>query len=289
MSQMIRHSARPSLSPADFQELWAYRDLVQLFVRRDFVAKYAQTVLGPTWFILQPLMTSIVFTVIFGKVANVETDGLPRLLFYLCGLLAWGYFSQSFNATAATYTANRNIFTKVYFPRLAVPTASVISNLLALSIQFASFGCFWVYFQYFTAEAENFHLTWTMALIPLLIVQCAVIAVGTGLCIAVVTSKYRDLQHALPFVVQLWMYGTPIIYSMSMVDDPTEPGGHPILRWILAFNPMAAVTELFRLAFLGKASIMPSEIALSVVMSLLLLVIGILAFKAVDQNVVDTL
>jgi lipopolysaccharide transport system permease protein len=278
----IHISSRSSISFADVKELWEYKDLILLFVRRDFLAKYSQTVLGPIWFVIQPVLTALVFTVIFGNVANVQTEGMPRLLFYLCALLPWNYFAQTFGATGSTFTGNRVIFTKIYFPRLTVPFSSVISNLLAFGIQCISFACFWLYFKFFTAEGAQFHLTWGMALIPLLIVQVAGIGVGTGLCLAVITAKYRDLQHALPFLIQIWMYGTPIIYGLSMVENPT-------LRMVLSLNPMASITELFRFALLGKTSLTPAEYGISAGMTVVLLIAGLVMFKSIDRNVVDSI
>lgn len=258
-------------------ELWQYRDLVLLFVRRDFVAIYKQTILGPLWYLIQPLMTTIVFTIIFGKVAQISTDGLPQVLFYLSGVVVWRYFSDCLNKTSNTFVGNVHIFGKVYFPRLTVPLSVVISNLLAFFIQLLLFGCFWAYF-YSQGSAIKLHLAGM--LLPLMIIQMAALGLGCGIIVSSLTTKYRDLTHLVGFGVQLWMYATPVVYPSSII--PLE------YRWLMALNPMASVVEMFRYAFLGTGTIRLAEVLISMGMTLMVLFVGIILFSRVEKNFMDT-
>ena len=196
-------------------DLWRYRDLLFLLVHRDFVAKYKQTILGPVWFILQPLMMTIVFTVIFGNVAKIPTDGLPPVLFYLTGLLGWNYFAQVFQGTSGTLVANADLFGKVYFPRLVVPLSAVLSNFLTFGLQLATLLCFWVYFKLFTSTGAAFGFSSAIVWLPLLLVQIAALSLGVGLWLSALTTKYRDFTFLTPFLVQVWMFATPVIYPLS--------------------------------------------------------------------------
>ena len=260
------------------RDLWRYRDLISLFVRRDFVANYKQTILGPIWFIIQPLFSAIVYTVIFSKVARIPTDGLPPFLFYMSGSVVWGYFSTCFQSTSNTLADNAGIFGKVYFPRLAIPLSTVISSLGKFILNFTLFMGFVLYFLWMTAAPIQ--ITWYAFLLPLLVLQMALLGLGCGVFISALASKYRDVNYLMGFGVQLWMYATPVVYPVSQVPDKW--------RFFYMLNPMAPVVELFRLAFLGQSSVLLSEIAMSWVVSLVLLFIGLLVFNRVERTFLDT-
>jgi lipopolysaccharide transport system permease protein len=261
----------------DFKGIWRYRDLIGLFVKRDFVTLYKQTILGPVWYIIQPLFTTIVFTIIFNKVARIPTDEIPPFLFYMSGTVLWAYFSSCLTRTSATFTANANIFGKVYFPRLTVPVAGVIINLLQFVIQFALFLCFMLYF---IMQGAPITPRWWILALPVLLLQMALLGLGIGIIISSVTTKYRDLRFALGMITQLWMYATPIVYPLSLVPDWLRP-------WYL-LNPMASIIESFRYAFLGTGTIQWSYIGTSWFLTLLLLLAGILLFSRVERTFMDT-
>lgn len=261
----------------DLRELWRYRDLIALFVRRDFVAVYKQTVLGPLWFLLQPLMTTLVFTVIFGRIAGIPTDGVPPMLFYLAGVVSWNYFSGCLTSTAGTFTANAGLFGKVYFPRLAVPVSVVIINLATFAIQFALFLCLLAYFM---LRGAPIHPSALVLLVPLLVAEMAVLGLGMGIIVSSLTTKYRDLGLVVGFGTQLWMYLTPIVYPLSQVPERWQ--------WLLALNPMAIVIETFRSAFLGGAPLRPGHLAVSVAISLMMLAVGLILFSRVEKTFMDT-
>jgi homopolymeric O-antigen transport system permease protein len=258
-------------------ELWSYRDLILLFVCRDFVAVYKQTILGPLWFLLQPLFTTLVFTVIFGKIAKIPTDGVPQLLFYLSGIVVWNYFANCLTATSNTFVGNAAIFGKVYFPRLTVPLSVVISNLITFAIQFFLFLCF--YFYYYLQGAALLPNPLVL-MFPLLVLQMALLGLGTGIIVSSLTTKYRDLSYLVSFGIQLWMFATPVVYPSSQV--PAQ------WRWIIALNPMAPVIEIFRYAFLGTEAPQPLQTALSVAMTLIILFGGIVLFSRIEKDFMDT-
>jgi lipopolysaccharide transport system permease protein len=262
----------------DVSEIWRYRDLILLFVKRDFVAYYKQTILGPLWFLLQPLLSTIVFTIIFSKIANISTDGLPPFLFYMAGVVPWTYFSGCLMQTSNTFITNAAIFGKVYFPRIAVPISVIISNLLTFAIQFGLFLLFVVYF-YLNGSAIQPNI-W-IVLIPVLMVQMAALGLGMGILISSLTTKYRDLTFALGFVIQLWMYATPIVYPLSQI--PVQ------WQWAFALNPMTAIIETFRYAFLGSGAIQPWLLGVSMGMTILILALGILLFNRVERTFMDTI
>lgn len=262
-----------------WRELYTYRDLLWQLVWRDFVTRYKQTVLGPMWHLLQPLVTTLIFTLVFSHVAQLPTDGLPPTLFYLCGLLAWNYFSQTFSSTSGTLVANASLFGKVYFPRLIVPISGVISNFAAFAIQFAMFLL--MLFLYRTSHPEaTCGLQWTAVLLPLVLVQLAGLSLGIGLWLAALTAKFRDFTVLSSFVIQLWMYVTPIIYPLAKVP----PQWHV---WV-AVNPVAVPVESFRYMLLGTGYVNPKLVAVSVVATLAALVSGILVFQRVEKTFVDT-
>jgi lipopolysaccharide transport system permease protein len=272
---------RPETSwlSVELKSVWQYRDLLTLLVQRDFVARYAQTVLGPLWFVIQPLLMTVVFTIIFGKVAGLSTDGRPPVLFYLCGQLGWNYFAQSFTTGSATLINNAGLFSKVYFPRLVVPLSALISNLFAFLIQGATFFAFFVYFKY-VAGYGNFGLSWYAALLPLLVLHVAALSLGVGLIASAVTVKYRDLAHLTGLLIQVWMYATPVIYPLSKVPSQW--------RWVAAINPMTPVVEAFRLMLLGTGTVELSHFIFSVTLTILLLAGGLLLFGKVEKTFVDT-
>jgi lipopolysaccharide transport system permease protein len=258
-------------------ELWRYRDLIMLFVRRDFVSVYKQTILGPIWFLIQPLFTTLIFTVIFGKVAKISTDGLPQVLFYMSGIVAWRYFADCLTKTSGTFVANAGIFGKVWFPRLTVPISAVISNLITFAIQFLLFMGFWIYF---LINGSTINPQPLILLLPLLILQMAALGLGFGIIVSSLTTKYRDLTHLVTFGVQLWMYATPIVYPTSQIPEKWQ--------WVIALNPMAPIIEFFRYAFLGAGTVHPWQIGLSIGTTLLILTIGIILFSRIEKSFMDT-
>jgi lipopolysaccharide transport system permease protein len=261
----------------NLRALWNYRDLIMLFVRRDFVAVYKQTILGPLWFLLQPVFTTVVFTVIFGGIAHIPTDGLPQALFYMAGIVTWNYFSSCLTKTSDTFVSNANIFGKVYFPRLAVPISSVITNLLTFAIQFVLFLAFMSYFIY-KGSAVKPNL-WVL-LTPMLLLQMAALGLGFGVLISSMTTKYRDLSLVVSFGVQLWMYATPIVYPMSQIPVKWQ--------WLYALNPMAAVVETFRFAFLGAGSIRLWQLGVSLLVTSVVLLSGIILFSRIEKTFMDS-
>lgn len=261
----------------DLADLWRYRDLIILFVRRNFVATYKQTILGPLWFLIQPLFTTIVFTVIFGNIAKIPTDGLPQILFYMSGIVTWTYFASCMTQTSNTFISNAGIFGKVYFPRLVVPISVVITNLLTFLIQFGLFLAFLIY--YFVLGSPV-HLTVWVLLLPLLLVQMAALGLGVGILISSLTTKYRDLAFAVGFGTQLWMYATPVVYPLSQIPVTWQ--------WLFALNPMTAVVETFRYAFLGSGAIKPWMLGISAGMTVFILFLGIVMFSHIEKTFMDT-
>jgi lipopolysaccharide transport system permease protein len=262
----------------DFREIWRYRDLVDLFVKRNIVVQYKQTILGPLWYLIQPLLTVLMNMVVFGGIAKLSTDGIPQALFYMAGNVCWFYFADCLNQTASTFTTNQAMFGKVYFPRLVVPIATVISNLLRFGIQMGLFVAFYLYF-FFTGA--DIHLTWAALLIPLLIVLLAGLGLGFGILVSSMTTKYRDLAILFTFIVQLWMYGTPIVYPLSMVTQPT-------FRLFIMANPMTAVIETFKYATLGQGYFSWFALGYSFAFMCVLLIVGVMVFNKVQRTFMDT-
>ena len=257
--------------------LWRYRDLILLFVRRDFVAVYKQTILGPLWYLLQPLFTTLVFTVIFGKLARLPTDGVPPMIFYMSGIVVWRYFADCLAKTSNTFVGNSGIFGKVWFPRLTVPISVVISNLISFGIQFVLFLGFWAFFIMKGAAISPNPL---ILLLPLLILQMAALGLGLGIIASSLTTKYRDLVQLIGFGMQLWMYATPIVYPISLVPEKWQ--------WLIALNPMAPIIEAFRYAFLGSGTIHFWYMGLSLGTTIIILIIGIVLFSRVEKSFMDT-
>ena len=258
-------------------ELWRYRDLLMLFVKRDFVSLYKQTILGPLWYLIQALLTTITFTLIFGKVAKLPTDGVPQVLFYMAGIVCWSYFSQCLMKTSNTFVTNASIFGKVYFPRMAVPVSIIISNLVGFLIQLLMFLCFLFYFY---LQGMPVHLNYALLLFPILIILMAGMGLGLGIIISSLTTKYRDLQNLVVFGVQLLMYATPVIFPLSFF------GGK--LRTIVLLNPMTSIVETFKFAFLGSGTFSWAYLGYSACFTIIILFIGVLLFNKVEKSFMDT-
>ena len=267
-----------SLFAVDFKEIWRYRDLWMMMVKRDIVTLYKQTVLGPIWFFVQPIMTTVMYMVVFGGIAKIPTDGVPQPLFYLAGICLWQYFADCLNKTSSTFVANAGVFGKVYFPRLVVPLANVTSGLLKLAIQFALFMVVYFYFL-FTGAAV--HPNAYAALLPLLIILLAALSLGFGIIFSSMTTKYRDLSFLLGFFVQLWMYATPVIYPISTIANPK-------LKLVMQMNPLTGVLEAFKYGVLGAGEFSWGSLGYSAVFAAVLLAVGIVIFNRVQRSFIDT-
>jgi len=266
-----------SLLAIDFKEIWRYKDLLYMFIKRDIITQYKQTILGPLWFFIQPTLTTIMYMIVFGGIAGISTDGLPQPLFYLAGISLWNYFSECLNKTSNTFTANAGIFGKVYFPRLIVPMSTVTSTLLKLFIQLLLFTGVYVYYVLMGyAIQPNLYAL----LFPVLIVILAGLALGFGILFSSLTTKYRDLTLLLSFFVQLWMYATPVIYPLSVMSEKKQ--------WIMVMNPVTSVVETFKYGFLGKGTFEWAHLAYSFGFMSVLLVIGIIVFNRVQRSFMDT-
>ena len=261
----------------DLKELLQYKDLITMFVKRDFKTLYKQTILGPLWIIINPLLTTIMYTIVFGNIANISTDGMPQILFYMLGTTVWTYFSTSLTKTSTTFTANSSIFGKVYFPRLVTPISTVVSGVINFVVQFVMFLCFAIYYYVIGAPIQpNMYILIT----PLLLVQLACLSLGFGVIISSLTTKYRDLAVLVTFGVQLWMYATPVVYPASQI------GGR--LKTLMMLNPVSPIVESFRYAFLGSGFIPWNFLGISVVTTLVVLFIGVVLFSRVEKTFMDT-
>lgn len=267
----------------DWKGLRDYRDLLVLLVRRDFVSKYQQTILGPLWFIINPVITTIVFTLVFGKVVGISTDGLDPTLFYMCGLVAWTYFSSVLGSTAATFTGNAHLFGKVYFPRLIVPLALAASHLFTLGIQLLTFIAIYVVY-HFNGRAADLAPNSLVLLMPLFIVHMGLLALGVGMALSALTAKYRDFHHLSGFLVQLWMYATPIIYPLSSLMKKMPAG----LEWIAVLNPMTMLTEAFRYSMMGRGTFSYGFYGISLGVSVVIFLVGLAMFQRAARTFVDT-
>jgi lipopolysaccharide transport system permease protein len=241
------------------------------------VAKYKQTILGPLWFIIQPLLTTLMFTVVFGKIAKIPTDGLPQMLFYLSGITAWGYFSESLKATSNTFVTNANIFGKVYFPRLAIPVSVIISNLVLFGIQFLFLIVFMIIFYF---SGYSFGPNIYILLLPVLLILMAGLGLGFGIIISSLTTKYRDLTYLVAFGIQLWMYATPIVYPLSNLSGN--------IRMLALLNPLTSIVETFRYIMLGSGELNWMNLLYSFIFMIITLIIGVLLFNKVEQSFMDT-
>jgi lipopolysaccharide transport system permease protein len=258
-------------------ELWRYRDLIYQFVLRDFVSVYKQTVLGPLWFLIQPLLTTVTFTIIFGRIAQLSTDGLPQFLFYMSGTVIWNYFAACLTKTSTTFVSNAHLFGKVYFPRLVVPVSVLISNLISFGIQFLLFIGFVIYY---LAIGSAIRLNWWALLMPVLVLLMAGLGLGFGIIVSALTTRYRDLQYLVAFGVQLLMYATPVIYPSSSMTG--------IWGTLLQLNPMTPIVEAFRYGFLGAGTVEPVNLLYSAGFTLVVLAVGILLFNRVEDTFMDT-
>lgn len=270
---------KDKLLDLNLKEVWRYRDLLFLFVRRDFVAVYKQTIFGPLWFFIQPILTTLMFMVVFGGIAKMSTDGLPQAVFYLAGIVSWNYFAEALKATSETFTANANIFGKVYFPRVITPLSIVTSKLLTFGVQFLLFLLVFFYYMLFTDA--NLEPNYTIFLIPVLIVMTAGLALGLGLVITALTTKYRDFRFLIGFAVQLAMYATPIIYPLSEIKDER-------IKMAVLANPMSSIIEAFRYAFTGTGNFSWSSLGYSFGIMVVLMLVGTIIFNKVQKTFMDT-
>lgn len=259
-------------------EILQSKDLLFIFVRRDFVAFYKQTILGPIWFFIQPLLTTLMYLLIFGKMAKLSTDGMPPLLFYLAGVTCWSYCSDSLIKTSDTFILNANIFGKVYFPRLVLPLSVVLSNLIKFGIQLVLFLLVWAY--YFFYKKEDIHITWMILLLPVLILLLSLLSFGLGILFSALTTKYRDLRFLLSFGVQLLMFATPVVYPLSMAPKKYQ--------WLIEANPFTALIEAFRYAFTGFGNFTWLSLGYSTAVILVVLIVGVLVFNKVERTFMDT-
>jgi lipopolysaccharide transport system permease protein len=277
-------TGKNSLLDVNFKDIWRYRDLLLMFVKRDFVSFYKQTILGPLWFFIQPIFTTIVFTFVFGKLAGISTDGLPQQLFYLTGITSWNYFSDCLTKTSTVFKDNANIFGKVYFPRLIMPLSIVVSNLVRFGVQMLLLIFMMVYFWVFPSPNSEFHVTSAILFFPILVILMALLGLGLGLIITAVTTKYKDLTFLITFGVQLLMYGTTVIYPLSEAKIK-----FPAMAKFIELNPMTGIIEAFRFAFLGKGEFTFWSIGYSGIVTFVVLFFGILIFNKTEKNFVDTI
>ena len=270
-------------SGVNFKELWRYRDLIYLLARRNFVSLYKQTILGPAWAILQPLLTTSIFTVVFGRIANLSTDGLPQFLFYMCGSVPWNFFARCLEKTSRTFLENEKLFGKVYFPRLSAPIATVLVTLVSFFIQFAFFLCFLAY--YAAQPDPAVHVNWGLvALTPAVLVEMGLLGLGAGIAVSALTVRYRDLALLVSFGVSLWMYASPVAYPSSLMME-----NFPALAGVYRLNPMAPIIEFFRAAYLGAGAFSAGDLALSALVTAAVLIFGIFVFNRVEKTFMDAI
>jgi len=258
------------------REVVKYRDLIGLFVKRDFATQYKQTILGPLWYVIQPLISTIMFAFVFGNLANISTDGVPYILFYYGGTMLWTYFEKCFRDSSDTFTVNADLFSKVYFPRLTVPISKVFINILGLAIQF---GLLFVFYTYYILTKSPVHLTWYALLFPLIILWIAALGTGMGLIITSITTKYRDLKQLISFGINLWMYATPIVYPLSQIPKQ--------FSWVFYVNPVSAPVELFRVWFYGVGHVPPLMAISSAIMAVVFGFLGLIFFIKGERTFVD--
>lgn len=265
-----------SLFDLKLKEVWRYKDLIYMFVKRDFVSSFKQTVLGPIWFFINPIFTTLAYLIIFGNIANLPTDGAPKILFYLAGVMLWNYFSSSLTGTSSTFSGNAGIFGKVYFPRLVTPISVVISNLMRFGVQFLLFLGFWSYFLFKGEVQPNI---WMLAT-PFLIILMAAFALGAGMIFSALTTKYKDLSMLLGFGVSLYMYATPVIYPISVLKGPW--------RELAYYNPLTGIFECFKYGWLGKGEFSVLMLGLSTIIIFFILALGTVIFNKVEKTFMDT-
>jgi lipopolysaccharide transport system permease protein len=266
-----------SLFELNLKDVWRYRDLLWMFVKRDFVSFYKQTILGPLWFFIQPLFTTIIYTFVFGGLANLSTDGLPQPLFYMTGITAWNYFADCITKTSTVFKDNANIFGKVYFPRLIMPLSIVASNLVRFGVQLI---LLFMMMGYFAMHDASFTITPAILLFPLLVILMALLGLGLGLIITALTTKYRDLAFLVTFGIQLLMYTTTVIYPLSSAPEK--------YKTLISLNPMTGIIEAFRYAFLGQGQISINTLGYSTVFTIVVMVLGVVIFNKTEKTFVDT-
>ena len=267
-----------SLLQLNLKDVWRYRDLMMMYVKRNIVTVYKQTILGPLWLIVQPVLTTIMFMFVFGNLAGLSTDGIPGALFYFSGIILWNYFSQCLTGTSGVFINNQGVFGKVYFPRLVVPMATTISNLIQFCIQFCVFLVIYVYY-YFTMEVPITPNAYAL-LLPVLVLLCAGLSLGFGIVFSSLTTKYRDLVFLLQFGVQLWMYATPVIYPLNSI--PVDK------QWIFLLNPMTSIIETFKYGALGVGVFSWGALLYSAIFMVALLFVGIIIFNRIEKSFMDT-
>ena len=270
-------SAKRGLFNLNLKELWKYRDLVILFVKRDLKNVYKQTVLGPLWIVINPFLSTFVFTVIFGMIANISTDGIPQFLFYMSGNILWSFFSNCFNRASSTFLSNARIFGKVYFPRLVMPLSGIIYNSITFLVQFVMFA---ILVAVYAFTGANVHPNLLVTALPIFLIHIALLGTGTGLIISSLTTKYRDLNVLVSFGLTLWMYLTPVVYPVSQIPES--------FRWIMLLNPVAPILETFRFAFLGSGSFEWIYLLISAAVTAVILIFGMIVFNQVEKNFIDT-
>lgn len=276
----IEITASNNLFDLKLKDVWHYRDLLILLVRRDFVSFYKQTILGPIWFFIQPLFTTVIYTFVFGSLASIPTDGLPQPLFYLAGITAWNYFADCLTKTSTVFTANAGLFGKVYFPRLIVPLSIVVSNLIRFGVQML---LFFVMMIVYWSRGASFHPNAYLLLFPFLLVLMAMLGLGLGMIISAMTTKYRDLSFLITFGIQLMMYLTTVIYPLSVVE-----GKYPRYAWLVKYNPMTSIIEAFRYGFLGQGTFTLLSLGITTAITIIILLMGILVFNRVERTFIDT-
>ena len=266
------------LLTVDWKEIWRYRDMFLLFVARNFRTAYKQTILGPLWFIITPVLSVIVYVTVFGGIANIPTDGVPPMLFYLLGIAVWGYFASCVSATSNSFVSNADIFGKVYFPRIIMPLVAVTTNLLSFAIQLAIFAVLYIYY---VATGTELVIHWQIVLFPLFVAMLAFMAVGFGMIFSSMTTKYRDLQIMLAKIISLWVYITPVIYPLSMVSNEK-------LNLAMSLNPVTPLMEAIKYSLLGQGQFSWLWLGYSALFTLILLIIGLMLFNKVQKSFMDT-
>lgn len=270
---------KDKLLAVDWKEIWRYRDMFVLFVQRAFRVAYKQTILGPLWFLITPILSVIVYVAVFHGIANIDTDGLPPVLFYLLGISVWGYFASCVSATSNSFVTNADIFGKVYFPRIIMPLVAVTTNLLSFAIQLLIFAGFYIYY---VAIGTELAIHWQIVLFPFLVAILAFMAVGFGMIFSSMTTKYRDLQIMLSKIISLWVYVTPVIYPLSMVETK------PTLHLLMSLNPVTPVMEAIKFSLLGQGEFSWLWLGYSVMVTLILLLVGLVLFNKVQKSFMDT-
>ncbi|WP_370000549.1 ABC transporter permease [Winogradskyella sp.] len=278
-------SSKKRLIDFNFKEIWRYRDLLSLFVKRDIITLYKQTILGPLWYLIQPLFTSLIFTLIFNNLAEIPTgENIPNFLFNLAGITSWNYFKECLVGTSDTFKKNENIFGKVYFPRVIMPMSVVVSNLLKFGIQLLVFTGFYIYYVYFSSQIHNIAPNIHIIVLPLLVVLMALLGLGFGMIVSSMTTKYRDLTFLIQFGVQLLMYGSAVMYPLSYFKNKL-----PNYYWLIEWNPIAIIVESFRTIVFGEGNLDIHKITYTVVITISIFLFGLIIFNKTEKSFIDTI